>query len=115
MTDVDVVVVGLGLAGSAAAWALTGRGRSVIAFEAFQPGHRRGGSHGQSRMFRRAYPDPLYVDLTGQAEPLWARLEDAAAERLLTRTGGLDLGEVGRPAYMAELLAAAGVPAEMLG
>jgi sarcosine oxidase len=114
MTDVDVVVVGLGLAGSAAAWALTGRGRSVIAFEAFQPGHRRGSSHGHSRIFRRAYPDPLYVDLTGQAEPLWARLEDAAAERLLTRTGGLDLGEVGRPAYMAELLAAAGVPAEML-
>ena len=69
----DVVIIGAGLAGSAAAWALAGRGRSVAVVEAFAPGHRRGSSHGSARIFRRAYPDPLYVRLTGQAQQLWRR------------------------------------------
>ncbi|MGO8896539.1 MAG: FAD-dependent oxidoreductase, partial [Streptosporangiaceae bacterium] len=64
----DAVVVGAGLAGSAAARDLASRGRSVVLVEAFQPGHRRGSSHGSARIFRRAYPDPLYVRLTGQAQ-----------------------------------------------
>ena len=114
MTDVDIAVIGLGLAGSATTWALTGRGRSVTAFEAFAPGHQRGSSHGHSRIFRRAYSDPFYVDLTGRARELWRHLEDASGERLITPTGGLDHGEVGRPAKMAEVLATAGVPAEMI-
>jgi sarcosine oxidase len=115
MTDIDVAVIGLGLAGSAAAWALNGRGRSVTAFEAFALGHQRGSSHGLSRIFRHAYLDPFYVDLTGRARELWRRLEDAAGERLITPTGGVDHGEVGQPAKMAEVMAAAGVPVEMVG
>src|SRR6266545_2964714 len=114
MTDVDVAVIGLGLAGSATAWALTGRGRSVTAFEAFAPGHRRGSSHGHSRIFRRAYLDPFYVDLGGRAQELWRRLEDATGEQILRSTGGLDYSEAGAPARMAEVLAAAGVAAEMV-
>src|SRR5487761_676735 len=101
---VDVVVIGAGLAGSAAAWALTRRGRSVVVFEAFEPGHTRGSSHGSARIFRRAYPDPLYVRLTGHAGELWQQLESeaesaASAESesesetpLLRITGGLDYG-----------------------
>ena len=81
---VDVVIIGVGLAGSAAAWALARRGRSVVVLEAFQPGHRRGSSHGSShgsaRIFRRAYPDPLYVRLTGQAQRLWRQLAHEAGE-----------------------------------
>jgi sarcosine oxidase len=114
MTDVDVAVIGLGLAGAATTWALADRGRSVIAFEAFEPGHRRGSSHGHSRIFRRAYLDPFYIDLTGRALDGWRRLEDAAGERILVPTGGIDHGEAGDPPGMAKLLAAAGVPAEML-
>jgi monomeric sarcosine oxidase len=114
MTEVDVAVVGLGLAGSATVWAVSGRGRSVAAFEAFEPGHRRGSSHGHSRIFRRAYLDPFYVDLTGRADRLWRRLQDAADERLLVRTGGVDRGEADQPTRMAEVLAAADVPAEMV-
>jgi sarcosine oxidase len=114
MTDLDVAVIGLGLAGSATAWALTNRGRSVAAFETFAPGHRRGSSHGHSRIFRRAYRDPFYVDLTGRAQEMWRRLEDTAGERLIRRTGGLDHGEAGEPVQMAKVLAAAGVPAELV-
>src|SRR5256885_17196372 len=76
----DVVIVGVGLAGSAAAWALARRGRSVVLLEAFEPGHRRGSSHGSARIFRRAYPDPLYVRLTGQVQVLWRELAAEAGE-----------------------------------
>jgi sarcosine oxidase len=114
MTQVDVAVVGLGLAGSAATWALSRRGRRVAAFEAFRPGHRRGSSHGRSRIFRRAYPDPLYVELTGRAGELWRRLEQDCGETLLNRTGGLDHGPAGGIERMAGLLAEAGVPAELV-
>ncbi|HJY69879.1 MAG TPA: FAD-dependent oxidoreductase, partial [Streptosporangiaceae bacterium] len=55
---VDVVIIGAGLAGSATAWALARRGRSAVVLEAFQPGHRRGSSHGSARIFRRTYSDP---------------------------------------------------------
>ena len=66
-TRADLIIVGAGLAGSAAAWAASARGLDVVLLEAFDPGHRNGSSHGSARIFRRAYPDPLYVRLTGNA------------------------------------------------
>ena len=81
----DAVIVGAGLAGSAAAWAMARRGRSVLVAEAFQPGHRRGSSHGSARIFRRAYPDPLYVRLTGQAQRLWRQLGEERPFSILAR------------------------------
>ena len=68
-TRADLIVVGAGLAGSAAAWAAAERGMDVVVLEAFQPGHRNGSSHGSARIFRRAYPDPLYVRLTAGRGP----------------------------------------------
>ena len=111
---VDVVVIGAGLAGSAAAWALARRGRSVAVLEAFQPGHRRGSSHGSARIFRRAYPDPLYVRLTGQAQRLWRQLADEAGEEVLLATGGLDFGPAREPVRIHQILTTAGVPAELM-
>src|SRR5437899_5875238 len=88
----DVIVIGAGLAGSAAARALASRGRSVVLLEAFQPGHRRGSSHGSARIFRRAYADPLYVRLTGQAQVLWRQLADEAGEEFVAPAGAVDFG-----------------------
>ena len=62
----------------------------MVLLEAFQPGHRRGSSHGSARIFRRAYTDPLYVRLTGQAQVLWQQLADEAGEELVTNTGAID-------------------------
>ena len=111
----DLIVVGAGLAGSAAAWSATARGLSVVLLEAFGPGHRRGSSHGSARIFRRAYPDPLYVRLTGIAGEWWRRLEDEAGETLLQVTGGLDFGPRRDPGGLHAILTANGVPAELLG
>src|ERR1700735_4762224 len=90
---VDVVIIGAGLAGSATAWALARRGRSAVVLEAFQPGHRRGSSHGSARIFRRAYPDPLYVGLTGDAQRLWRQLADEAGGEVVLYQGPIDLGQ----------------------
>src|SRR5437868_11158168 len=110
----DVVIVGAGLAGSAAAWALARRGRSVVLLEAFESGHRRGSSHGSARIFRRAYPDPLYVRLTGQAQVLWRQLADEAGEEIVTTTGAVDYGPDRKQEKMDEILTGFGVPAELV-
>ncbi|MGH3203881.1 MAG: FAD-dependent oxidoreductase [Streptosporangiaceae bacterium] len=111
---VDVVIIGAGLAGSATAWALARRGRSAVVLEAFQPGHRRGSSHGSARIFRRAYPDPLYVQLTGEAQQLWRQLADETGEEFILTTGGIDFGPDREQEKMYEILRAFGVPAELM-
>jgi glycine/D-amino acid oxidase-like deaminating enzyme len=113
-TRADLIVIGAGLAGSAAAWAASARGLSVVVLEAFGPGHRRGSSHGSARIFRRAYPDPLYVRLTGRAGELWRRLEAEAGEPLLLMTGGLDFGVRRDPELLHQVLTSCGVPASLL-
>jgi sarcosine oxidase len=110
----DAIVIGAGLAGSAAARAMASRGRSVVVLEAFQPGHRRGSSHGSARIFRRAYPDPLYVRLTGHAQRLWRQLSDEAGEDLVATTGAVDYGPAREPEKMYDILTGFGVPAELI-
>jgi sarcosine oxidase len=86
------VIVGGGAMGSAAARTLGERGLDVVVVEQFELGHRRGSSAGPTRIFRLAYPEPDYVELAQRALEAWRRLERAAGERLLLRTGGLDAG-----------------------
>ena len=54
----DVVVVGLGALGSAAAWALARAGARVLGLEQFELGHHRGASHDHARIIRRSYHTP---------------------------------------------------------
>jgi sarcosine oxidase len=110
----DVAVVGAGLAGAATAWAATRRGLSVVLFEQFEIGHDRGSSHGSARIFRRAYPDELYVRLTGESGRLWRQLELDTGTTLLRVTGGLDHGANRGVDLINDYLAAAGVPHESL-
>jgi len=73
--DAHIVIVGGGVMGSAAAWALARRGVDVLVMEQFEPGHRHGSSHGTARIFRLAYAEPFYVGLARAALPLWRELE----------------------------------------
>jgi sarcosine oxidase len=89
----DVIVVGLGGMGSAAAYRLARRGRRVLGLDRFGPVHNHGSSHGSSRLFRQVcWEDPAYVPLVRRAYELWRELEQQADERLLLPTGGLFLG-----------------------
>jgi sarcosine oxidase len=92
----DVIVVGLGGMGSAAACELAGRGKRVLGLERHTRGHDRGSSHGGSRLIRQAYfEDPAYVPLVLRAYELWERLGAQTGRDLMTLCGGLMLGPRG--------------------
>ncbi|MDT4910892.1 MAG: sarcosine oxidase [Pseudonocardiales bacterium] len=112
--DDPVVIIGAGLAGAAAAWAMSRRGLPVVVLEQFAAGHARGSSHGSARIVRRAYGDALYVSLTGRAFELWRELELTSGAQLLRMLGGLDFGPRRNVATVASLLAEDGVPHEVL-
>src|SRR4051794_22219857 len=107
--DADVVIIGAGLAGAAAAWSVARQDRSVILLEQYAAGHSSGSSHGSARIVRRAYGDALYVGLTGRAFELWREVESAAGRDLLHHYGGLDFGPRRNVATIASHLGAAGV------
>src|SRR5687768_4929100 len=89
----DVIVVGAGGMGSAAAFELARRGRSVLALEQFPLIHDRGSSHGQSRIIRRAYYEhPAYVPLARRAFERWYDLEQRTGRHLLTECDCLCIG-----------------------
>lgn len=108
----EVVVVGCGVMGAATAYSLARAGRAVTVFERFHVGHKRGSSHGPTRIFRLSYPDAAYVALALEAKELWRRAERDLDQRLLVTTGGLDLG-AGIDANLAAL-GANGVACELL-
>ncbi|MCY7343648.1 MAG: N-methyl-L-tryptophan oxidase [Pseudonocardia sp.] len=117
MNAFDVVVVGLGGMGSAAARHLAARGVRVLGLERFTPAHDRGSSHGGSRIVRQSYfEDPAYVPLLLRAYELWAQAQKEADADLLTLTGGLYLGPPGSTTFAGSLRAAQewGLPHEIL-
>lgn len=90
---VDVVVIGLGAMGSAAACHLARRGVRVLGIERFAPGHDRGSSHGKSRVIRIGYFEhPSYVPLLRRTYALWRELEAASGRRLVHTTGIVEIG-----------------------
>jgi sarcosine oxidase len=72
---VKVAVVGAGVMGCAAAWALRERGADVTVYEQFELDNERGSSHGRSRIFRVAYPDPYWIRLAQEAHAGWNDLD----------------------------------------
>src|SRR5438552_16206003 len=108
----DVVVVGAGVMGLAAARALARAGREPLVLEQFRVGHTHGSSHGATRIFRLAYEESEWVRLAQEALPLWRELEAESGETLLELTGLVDL--LDDPARLTATLDAAGTTYEPL-
>jgi sarcosine oxidase len=109
-----VAVVGAGVVGSAAAWALASRGADVTLYEQFEEGHARGSSHGRTRIFRLAYPEEHWVALAEEALAGWRELERATGHDLLELHGLVELCssvEVSSRAVLAER----GIAHDLLG
>jgi sarcosine oxidase len=108
----EFLVIGGGVTGLAAAWALTRRGREVAVLDQAPVGHSRGGSHGTCRIFRLGYDEPVYVTLAGQARALWSELEDACGKQLLLPAPQLTVGPQMPQVHAA--MRAAGAACELL-
>lgn len=103
-----VAVVGAGVMGCAAAWALTERGADVTVVEQYDLDHARGSSHGRSRIVRLAYPDAHWVRLAAEAMAGWRELEAQSGVELLGLYGLVELVP-GTGATSAAALDACGV------
>jgi sarcosine oxidase len=92
-TGYDVIVIGLGGMGSAAAYHVAARGCRVLGLERHKPLHDKGSSHGGSRIIRQSYfEDPGYVPLLLRAYELWEKLASTAGREVYRLTGGLFVG-----------------------
>ena len=94
----DVIILGLGAMGSAAASHLAARGKRVLGLEQFRALHALGSSHGSSRIIRQAYfENPAYVPLLRRAYELWEKLQRGFDRTFLQLTGGLVIGPLESP------------------
>jgi sarcosine oxidase len=90
----DYIVLGLGAMGSSTLYHLAKRNSNVLGIEQFKVNHSYGSSHGLSRIIRMAYfESPDYVDMLRRSYYLWDQLEHETNEKLLTKTGSLDIGK----------------------
>lgn len=103
MTDsdrYDVIVVGVGGMGSAAAYHLADRGFDVLGLERYDVPHAQGSSHGYSRIIRLAYHEhPSYVPLLRSAYEEWRALEAEHGASLLHETGSVAAGPPGNEIF----------------
>jgi len=92
----DVLVVGLGAMGSAAAYQLAKTGARVLALDRYSPPHSLGSTHGDTRITRVAIGEGLeYVPLARRSHEIWREIEARSGMELLTRCGCLVIAPQG--------------------
>jgi sarcosine oxidase len=96
MRTCDVAVIGLGLMGSAALYALARQGADVLGFDHLPVGSDRRSSHGSCRVFRRFNAESAaYTALSDQAFAGWRALEAASGTTVLMPSQVLEAGPAG--------------------
>src|SRR5438552_14032447 len=101
MDKYEIMVLGLGAMGSAAAFQLAKRGRKVLGLDRFAPPHSLGSSHGDTRITRLAIGEgEHYTPLVMRSHELWREIEKETGADLLTITGGLVISSTARTARL---------------
>lgn len=89
----DVIVLGAGTMGSAAAWALARRGVDVLAIDQFSHYNAMSSHSGSTRIFRHCYFEgEKYVPWTLEADRLYSELQNRTGLELQVRVGSIDIG-----------------------
>ena len=91
----DLIVVGSGSVGAAAGFYATQAGLKVLMIDGAHPPHQQGSHHGETRLIRHAYGEGArYVPLVLRAQKLWDQLEQLSGERIMQRSGLINLAPV---------------------
>lgn len=94
--QLDSLVIGGGMAGTAAAMELarlSPPGSRMMLLESRTVANDAASSFGESRMFRRMYSDEYFSKMQATALDMWRELEEASGEKLLSTNGLLFYGE----------------------
>ncbi|MEO1273208.1 MAG: FAD-dependent oxidoreductase, partial [Myxococcota bacterium] len=91
--DIDIAIIGAGMAGLSCAYHLRDSGRRVALFDPGHVGHDGGSSCGQSRMYREMYSDPYLATMAREANRRWDALERRHGVELRRQHGLLFYGE----------------------
>ncbi|CAG7732842.1 unnamed protein product [Allacma fusca] len=103
----EAVVIGAGIMGSSTAYFLSKKlGNRVALIEQFDFLHRRGSSHGDSRITRLTYPQEYYTFLMKTSYELWSEAEAESGLNVFIQTGGLDFASKDTPAIHNVIAAA---------
>jgi sarcosine oxidase/L-pipecolate oxidase len=89
----DVIVVGGGPIGLAAAYRCAKAGKSVLLLERFNFFNQSGSSNDMVRMFRTMYTQDFMANLAYQSMSVWRDLEADAGESLIWMNGLLNFGD----------------------
>jgi sarcosine oxidase len=109
-----VAVVGLGIAGLSICARLALAGHDVSGFEQFEPLHKRGSSHGDTRIMRLTPGEgEIYVRLARRANAIWRAWEGLAGRPFIEWTGGLMAGPRGS-AFVAACQRLSRTPAALI-
>ena len=112
-----LLIIGAGIMGLSAAWAMTRRGHEVTIVEQGSIPNPLGSSVDQHRLIRYAYGDmPGYAAMVGEAFPAWDRVWQDLGECLYVETGTLAVGTAGQDWLnaSARVLKSQNHPVEML-
>ena len=93
MSDYDVIVIGGGPIGLAAAYNCAKAGKSVLVLERFNYFNQSGSSNDMVRMYRTMYTEDFMADLAYDSLALWRNLEKDAGQELIWMTGLLNFGD----------------------
>lgn len=86
----DVIVIGLGAMGAAAIYQLSKSGVKVLGIDQYEPPHRLGSSHGDTRITRLAVGEGSdYAPLVKRSHEIWQEIEAKTGRKLLSECGGL--------------------------
>ena len=107
----EIAVVGAGIVGLSAAFALRERGVAVRVYEPGRPGDAMSG--GASRIFRHAHADPRLIAAARAARALWREWGETLGVETVSEDGAVAIGAA-VPDRLAALRAAGGVPVRQI-